>query len=87
VGGGREGKLGGLKAVPASKAYSRGGGNQETFSLSPLCDKALRGRTVTRHLWGGIRGYTYGVYSKRGSEGLCVYHGKGWGWKENRTRI
>ena len=39
------------------------GRNQETFSLSTLCDKALRGRTATLLLWDGIRGYTYGVYS------------------------
>jgi len=85
--GGRWGRLGGLEGLPASKAYSRGWGeggrNQETFSLSPLCDKALRGRTATLRLWDGIRGYTYGVYSTTGiastGEGLCVLDGKGFG--------
>lgn len=69
VGGG-----GGLKAIPASKAYSRegGGGGTKKLSLSPLCDKALRGRTATLLLWDEMRGYTYDVYSTSRGEGLCV---------------
>lgn len=60
----------------------RGGGTKK-LSLSPLCDKALRGRTATLFLWDGIRGYTYGVYSTAAiastGEGLCVLDGKGLG--------
>ena len=61
----------------------RGGGTKK-LSLSPLCDKALWGRTAMLSLWDGIRGgYMYGVYSTTTiasmGEGLCVLDGKGLG--------
>ena len=86
-GGWALGDMGRIKRPPAGKAYSRcgrgPGGGRKKFSLSPLCDKALRGRTATLRLCYGIRGYAYGVYSTSGiarnGEGLCVLDGKGLG--------
>jgi hypothetical protein len=55
------------------------GGGTKKLSLSPLCDKALRGRTAMLRLWDGIRGYMYGVYRVAAivgtGEGLCVLDG------------
>ena len=92
-GGWALGEMGRIKRRPSKQGLLTrgrgpgGGGGTKKLSLSPLCDKALRGRTATLRLWDGIRGYTYGVYSTTAiastGEGLCVLDGKGLGWKEN----